>query len=191
MKRLSFAVMLLTFILGSAVVHARFIDALDTTNNFFGEFGGVYASNTSPGEVTLFKTASGDAGINWQNGGAGGTPFSLSTAGDEDVLVVTPVAPVNGGYYSVQILFFSNGNFVSESSLIPDTNSIAPQTNDIAAFAQSLNINATDWFPRIRVLPNPASDSGFTFTELAAIPEPSALMLLPLAALLLMRRHRV
>lgn len=163
--------------------HARFVDNLDTTNSFFGAFGGVIASNTAAGEVTLFKPdpppGGADAGINWRNGGAGGSDFSLSPAGTESVFVINPVTPVNGGYYNVSILFFSNGNFVTEIGLIPDTNLTDGHTNDISLFAYQNGVNATEWFPRIRVLPFDFDgvDRGFTFTQIAAIPEPTSAML--------------
>jgi hypothetical protein len=180
---------------GTPSSEGRFVDALDNTNNFFGAFASpnnaapVYATNTAPSEVTLFKPdpppGGADSGINWRNGGSAGANFSLSTSGSENVLAINPVSPVNGGFYSVQILFFSNGNFVSENTLIPDTNSTAPSTNDIAGFAQSLGVNATDYFVRIRVLPFDfdGADRGFTFTELAAIPEPTPMWLVPAALL--------
>jgi hypothetical protein len=187
-KSLTLTLALLTGGILASTVEARYIDTLDTTDNLFGAFGGLTASASS-GEVTLTKTASGDAGINWQEGGGSGSAFSLSTASDEHVLALSPVTPVNGGFYSVQILFFNGPTFVSENTLIPDTNSILPTTNNIAGFAQSLNITATDWFPRIRLLPFGASDSAFTFTEIAAIPEPNVMALAAFVALAFARRR--
>src|ERR1051325_8450760 len=164
--------------LTTATAQAILVGPLDNTDNFFGHFGGATTIVTAPSEVTIFRNvANVDSGVDWQHNGASGPRLSLSTAGTESVLRIIPVTPVNGGFYTVQILFFSNANFVSENTLIPDTNSTAAQTNDIAAFAQGLGINATDYTVRFRIGPVQDSNSGFTFTEIAAIPEPSACLL--------------
>lgn len=184
--------LLLCAAIGVATTTARayFVDPLDDTNNFFGAFGGVFATNTAPSEVTLFKPdpipGGEDAGIDWRNGGAGGVNFSLSTAGTESVFVIRPVAPVNGGYYNVTILFFSNATLVAQVPLIADTNLSDAHTNDIAAFAFQNGVIADEWYPRIRVLPFDfdGADRGFSFTELAAIPEPTSLALLLVTTML-------
>jgi hypothetical protein len=126
-----------------------------------------------------------DTGVDWQHNGASGPRLALSTALDEHVLAITPVTPVNGGFYTVQILFFDGPTFVSENTLIPDTNSTAPITNNIAGFAHSLGITATDYSVRFRIGPFEDANPGFTFTEIAAIPEPGTMaMVLGVGALL-------
>jgi hypothetical protein len=175
----------------SPPTQAILVDPLDNTNSFFNHFGGSTTVIGPPGEVTIFRNVAGpDSGVDWQHNGASGPRLSLSTAGDEHVMRITPVTDVNGGFYTVQILFFSNTTFVSENTLIPDTNSTAVQRHDIASFAQLLNINATEYFVRFRIGPVGDSNPGFRFTEIAAIPEPSALVLLLSSGLMLFFRMR-
>jgi hypothetical protein len=170
---------------------ALLVDPLDDTDNFFGHFGGATTVVTAPGEVTIFRNvASVDTGVDWQHNGAGGPRLSLSTAGTESVLEITPVTPVNGGFYTVQILFFNGPTFVSENTLIPDTNSTAFQRHDIALFAQTLGITATDYNPRFRIGPFNDPNPGFTFTEITAIPEPSVIALAGAGFLLAMRMRK-
>lgn len=157
---------------------AILVDPLDNANNFFGHFGGATTPVTAPGEVTIFRTvASVDTGVDWQHNGSGGPRLSLSTASDEHRLRITPVTDVNGGFYTVQILFFNGPTFVSENTIIPDTNSTAVQLHDIALFAQQNSISATDYSVRFRIGPFNDPNPGFTFTEITAIPEPGAWML--------------
>ncbi len=155
---------------------AALIDDLNTTNNFFGHFGGAITSNTAPGEVTIFRVAPiVDTGVDWQHNGASGPRLSLDPLDDEGTLTIVPVTPVNGGFYTVQILFFNSGSFVSENTLIPDTNSTAIQMHDIIAFQQSLSLVADEYNVRFRIGPSALTDPGFTFTQLNALsgPEPS------------------
>lgn len=188
LSRIALAVVCLTTA-GAQTASAVFIDPLDTTNNFFNPFGGLTLSASS-GEVTLSRTATNtDALVDWQIGGDGGTRLSLLPSSDEHVLAIRPVTPVNGGFYSVQILFFSNRNFLVEHGLIPDTNSSDPSTNNIAAFAfqngLTPGVNSDEYFVRIRVLPTTSDNSGFTFTEIAAIPEPTSLVFVAVGVSLL------
>jgi len=177
--------------LPTATSHAILVDPLDDTDNFFGHFGGATTTVTAPGEVTIFRNVpSVDTGVDWQHNGSSGPRLSLSTAGDEHRLRITPVTDVNGGFYTVQILFFNGPTFVSENTIIPDTNSTAVQLHDIAYFAQQNSISATDYTVRFRIGPFNDPNPGFTFTEIAAIPEPSTWILVLASGLVLLRIRR-
>jgi hypothetical protein len=160
-------------------------DLLDTTGNFFNSFGGTTALANGNGTVTLTRnTPNIDAGIDWNNAGLN---LSLAT---ENIVTITPVAPVNGGFWSVNLLFFNGNTFVNEVNWIGDTQSTSIFSTDAAQLA---GVGADNYFVRFRIQPSDQSDVGFTFTEISAIPEPApvALVCAGVAALLLIVRCRI
>ena len=167
-----------------ALAQADVIDELDTTNNFFGSFNGTVATNNGDGTVSLIRnTPDVDAGIDWRNGGQAGVNLSLT---GEHLLSITPVAAFNGGYWNASILFFSNETFVGEANWISDNNSLDVRMTNVAQFATSVGgsvTNASHYIVRFRVQPFDQSNVGFTFTQITAVPEPSALLLMLLGAL--------
>ena len=159
-------------------------DLLDTSGNFFNSFGGTTALANGDGTVTLTRnTPNIDAGIDWNNGGANLSPAS------ENILTITPVAPVNSGYWSVNLLFFNGNSFVNEVTWIGDTQSTSTFNTDAAQLA---GVGADNYFVRFRIQPFDQNDVGFTFTEISAVPEPApvALVITGLSALLLIARRR-
>ena len=153
---------------------ASLLDPMDTASNFGGAFNGETATANGDSTVTLTRTqASIDAGINWgRNGGF----LSLS---DESLLTVTPVGPVNGGYYNANILLFnSSGGYLAESHWLGDNNSSAVQTLDVAQFVSDLSQSnpaldaATQYYVRFRIDPFGQAGAGFSFTEISAVPVP-------------------
>ncbi len=169
-------------------LRADLIDTLDTTANFFNSFGGTVASNNLDGTVSLFRTvANQDAGIDWRNGAS-----NLSIL-DEQELTVVPVGQVSGGFWSANILFFSNATFVAEQNWISDTNLSDVRATNIAAFADSAGVgaaNVTDYYVRFRIQPFDQQDVGFTFTTISAVPEPGLGILFLLGGSLLMARRQ-
>lgn len=162
-----------------------FVDTLDTTNNFFSSFGGTAATENGNGTVTLTRnTPNVDAGIDWRNGALN---LSLAT---ENILTITPVTPENGGFWSLNLLFFDNGNFVNEFNWITDTQTTSVLSTNVAEFA---GVGANEYFLRFRIQPFDQSNVGFTFAEIAAVPEVSPVPLVcgGLAILLLIVRRRI
>jgi len=167
----------------TGLVHADVIDPLDDADNFFNSFGGTIATNLIAGEITLIRTTPNvDAGIDWRNGVSN---ISMAT---EYQLTITPVADYNGGYWSANILFFDNGDYLAEHTWLSDNNSTAIRSTNITVFAESVGgsaTNANNYFVRFRAQPFNQSDVGFSFTQITAVPEPSVVLLLLLSATVL------
>ncbi len=161
---------------------ADLIDPLDTTVNFVSTFGGELVTANGDGTVTLTRTvANQDAGATWSRPGG---LLSLTT---ENLLTVTPVGPVNGGYYNANILLFNaTGSYLAESHWLGDNNSTAVQTLDVAQFAANLAQSnpalaaATQYELRFRVDPYGSAGAGFSFDQITAtsVPEPATGLLL-------------
>lgn len=176
------------FALSSLSAFAILIDDMDNTDNFTSGFGGVSASANGDGTVTLQRSiANVDAGIDWRPDGT--FFFDISS---EPLLSVTPTSPENGGFYSTSILFFDGSDsFISEQAWIGDTNSVAVQSLDVENWV-STPVGAEQYFLRFRILPFTSTDGGFTFTQMAAVPEPTVASFLLAGGLLTLmrRRHR-
>ncbi|MDF7799181.1 PEP-CTERM sorting domain-containing protein [Pontiellaceae bacterium B1224] len=161
------------------------VDTLDNTNNISYTFGAASVSdNGGNGIVTLQKTSTNyvDTGMDWQLGGAFGGSM------DVDVYTsvsITPDAPVNGGYYNVNILLYNTvGNYINELVWISDTQDTEKQTvvlSDLINSSEYSESGVASWAMRIRAnLPHEVANSGFGFTEISvnSIPEPAALVLI-------------
>lgn len=174
------------FVLSSLSATAVLIDNMDNTDNFTSGFGGASALANGDGTVTLQRSiANVDAGIDWRPDGT--FFFDISS---EPLLSITPTAPVDGGFYSTSLLFFDGSDsFISEQAWIGDTNSVAIQSLDVATWASTPG-TAEQYVLRIRVLPFNSEDGGFTFTQMAAVPEPTVASLLLAGGLLTMMRRR-
>ncbi len=173
---------------------AALVDPMNDASNFGPTFGGEGVTANGDGTVTLTRTiANQDAGVDWGRQQPGGF-LQLSS---ENLLTLTPVGPVNGGYYNANILLFdSSGTYLSESQWLGDNNSSAVQTLDVAQFAANLAqsnpalANATEYWVRFRIDPWGQAGAGFTYTELTAVPEPgTALLVLAGLPLLWMARR--
>ncbi len=156
---------------------AQLVDPMNDASNFGPTFGGEGVTANGDGTVTLTRTiANQDAGVDWGRQQPGG----FLQLGTENLLTLTPVGPVNGGYYNANILLFnSSGGYLAESQWLGDNNSTSVQTLDVAQFAANLAqsnpalANATEYWVRFRVDPWGSAGAGFTFTELSAVPEPA------------------
>ena len=189
MKR-SYVAVLGAIALAAGMARANITDTMDSTANFDSPFGGETVTANGDGTVTILRNNAGvDAGINWQPGGQ-----NIPIAGNE-LLTITPVAAVSGGYWVPTILLFdSGGNFLGEKPWLGDTNTTAPQTLNIPDFATSKGVSgAAQYYLRLRMDPFNNAGSGFTFTEIdtTAIPEPASVGLIGAGALALLRRPRV
>ncbi|HXE52905.1 MAG TPA: PEP-CTERM sorting domain-containing protein, partial [Tepidisphaeraceae bacterium] len=164
-------------------------DTMDNTNNFHNPFGGEQVTANGDGTVTILRTQSGvDAGIDWMPGGA---PIPVS--GNEN-LTVSPVAPVNGGYW-VPTIFLVDSNGNHEESWLGDTQATQPQEVNIPTFAATFGIVPTSYWLRLRMDPNLSTNVGFTFTQIdtsspVQLPEPASLGMLGLGAVAFVRRRR-
>ncbi len=170
--------------------HAAVIDPLDAIANFSAGFGGTTATDNGDSTVTLTRTvADQDAGIDWMIDGTTRLPLDDG----HNRLELQPVEPVNGGYYSVSLLFFNAGSdFLGEPYWIVDSQSTSLQVlPDIDAFATGNSISgAATWFIRFRIQPFDLADAAFKFDSIAVIPEPAAMTLLAACGLALRRRSR-
>ncbi|MDQ8208048.1 PEP-CTERM sorting domain-containing protein [Coraliomargarita sp. SDUM461003] len=170
---------------------ASFTDTGADASNF-ASFGNMVSS--SDGDlVSLTRTDSGgDAGADWYIGAS--TRLSLFEVDQQNVLNITPSAQIGDGQWQVNILFFDSlGDYINEKNLIAFSNSTAGTSDNIADFATSEGIvGAESYYVRFRTQGD--VNSGFSFTEVAAVPEPSqsALMFggLALVSIFLRRRHR-
>lgn len=182
---------LVTLVGASPLLAAPFTDDFANTDNIVA-FGNISDSATA-GILTLTRTiATGDAGIDWLINGT--DRFSLNGMDQQSILEITPDAAIGDGTWNVNILFFDAlGGFISEDNLIAFSSSTAFTSNDIADFAVSVGAtNAATYQPRIRIQGD--VNSGFDFSQFAAVPEPGqyALMLSTLlaAGTLVYRRRR-
>jgi hypothetical protein len=174
---------------------AQVVDLMNDTSYFGPAFGGETATANGDGTLTLTRTvANQDAGIDWGRQQTGG----FLQIGSANLLTLTPVGPVNGGYYNVDILLFnSSGGYLAEKQWLGDNNSSAVQTLDVAQFVSNLVPSnpslsaATEYWVRFRVDPYGQAGAGFTYTELSAVPEPTTgLFLLTGLPLLWLARRR-
>lgn len=171
-------------------VQAAFIDPLDTAANFNAGFGGTTAVANGDSTVNLTRnTPSVDAGIDWLIGGVTKIPLNAG----HNQLDVLPVAPVNGGFYSISLLFFDNTDtFISEVGWLADSQDTSTQTiPDLSAFAAANSVvDADSWFLRFRIQPFDQTGAAFQFTQIQAVPEPASWSLGALALIALLRRRR-
>jgi hypothetical protein len=178
-------------LLGASAVRADpIIDPLDNANNFTFSFGGTTATPTGNGTVVLTRNnATGDAGIDWAPGAGG----RISLTPDHDTLTITPVQPINGGFYVVNAIFFDATNtFLGERNLIPDTNSTQERSvANLRQFAVDNGFATADrYVVRFRIDPAGQANAAFEFTQLAAVPEPASVGLIGAGLSLLGLRRR-
>ena len=170
---------------------ASFIDyGVDDTN--FSVFGNM-ASSSDGDLVSLTRTDSGgDAGADWYIGAS--TRLSLLEGDQQYILNITPSAQIGNGQWQVNILFFDDiGTYISEENLISFSDSTVATSSNITEFAAAQSVAGADsYFVRFRTQGDVSS--GFSFTEVAAVPEPSQSALLvgflAMGALALRRQKR-
>lgn len=179
--------------LTGALFGAPFVDNLDNTNNLNAFNGLDLNDNGGSGIVSMTRTGVGDEGADWNIGQS--TNLSLEAADQQFILNVNPVAQIGNGDWQVDILFFDGGVFISgsETNLFGFTNSTSPTSNNIADFATINGFTDADAY-LVRLRFQGDIGSGFSFTEIAAVPEPGHFALLvggASLALFAYRRKRV
>lgn len=169
---------------------AVFIDDFANTNNITPQ--GNIDSSVNNNILTLTRTDPLDiALVDWQIGGT--TRFSLDPVDQQNIVQITPSAPVSTGEWKASILFFDDlGTFIDFSDLIAFTNSTAPISSNITTLAADEGLtNADTYFVRIWL--QGAANTGFEFSQFAAIPEPShyaAIASLLVLGMVMLRRRR-
>lgn len=149
---------------------ASFTDNFDDNTNIATFAAG--SESVSENIFTFTRTdAAGDAGADWLIGGT--TRFSLDPADQQDTLKITSDAQVGNGDWAAFILFFdAGGAYLTEETLFAFSNTIGSSVANISTLASSANVTgAEEYFLRMRVQGD--ANSGFEFSQFAAVPEPS------------------
>jgi hypothetical protein len=153
----------------TSLMAAPFVDDGSDTSNFSAFLGGSVSSDGSSISLTR-SAATGDAGADWSIDAS--THFSLDLADQQYLLNITPSAQIGNGDWEVSILFFNDTTYLTEVNLIVYSDSTSATSNNIADFAIAQSQSTADnYLVRFRV--QGEASSGFSFTEVAAVPEPS------------------
>lgn len=187
MKRLIIALA----VSATSVQAAQFVDSGADVSNFFLENS--MTANSDGDVISLVRTVANDDAIaNWYIGAT--TYLSLDEADEQYVLNITPTAQIGNGEWNVNILFFDDSDsYITDINLIGFSANTAFSSYNISEFATSNSVaGAESYFVRFRTQGD--VNSGFSFTEIAAVPEPSQSALLvgalALGALAVRRQRR-
>ena len=159
----------------SVLFGAPFVDNLNNTDNL-APFGGLSLSlgdNMGDSFVTMTRISAGDEGAAWT---MGGVSLSLDPADEQYQLNITPIVQPGNDNWQVNIVFFNEGGaeIGGQPVLISFAESSSSPTSDnIATFAMDNMIeNAASYRVLFRV------GNEYSFTEIAAVPEPGHFALL-------------
>lgn len=154
---------------------ASFTDDFADASNV-SSFGN--ASDSVSGNIlSLTRTDSlGDAGADWLMGGT--TRFSLTPSEQQDTLEITANAQIGDGQWSAFVLFFDgSGAYLSENQLFGFSTDTGLTVANINDFATNESVaGAAEYQVRLRI--QGTASSGFEFSQLAAVPEPSSFALI-------------
>lgn len=177
-------VVAVALVIGAGTAQAL-VDSLDTTGNLEAFGNGETIINNLNGTVTLeLTTTGGDAGMRWRDAG-----LNLAIPG-EHLFTITPTGSSAGANYTVSFGITHNAGF-SELFWLNQETSTSQQSVDVQQFAlNNALVNPTEYFVHIRI--GGPQGAQFTYTEFAAIPEPTTFLLVGagLGALALARRRR-
>ncbi len=180
---------LLTTLLLAAAPFAHgaiFIDDFDNTDSLNGF--GVADYSVSNNILTLTATqGSMEAGVNWFEDQL--VRFSLNPADSQSIFEITPVSAIGDGQWNVSAAFFdSEGAYLDQGQLIGFSNSTSIASVNVNDFAVE---NAASYEILVRI--QASQDSGFTFSQFAAVPEPANMAMLGglLVAMVVLLRRRM
>lgn len=172
---------------------APFIDDFSNSDNIDSGFGAATATATA-GVMTLSRTAAtGDAGVNWFIDQS--TYLSLELSDQQYILEIEPITQISNGTWSPYVLLFDASNtYLDEIQLTGFSSSTSTFVADIADVASAGSYATTPTQYQVRIRAEGLTASGFTFNEIAAVPEPSQFALigglLALTSILIVRRKR-
>ncbi len=137
-------------------------DTLDNTTYLNATLNSSVTAN-GDGTVSMVRTSSGDSVVDWRYSSR--ITFQL----ENDRLEVVPAAPINGGAYSLWILFFnSSQQNIGEKQWVTTTQSVSVQVlPSVARFAAQNGIDTNQiqkFYVRFRIYNN--SGDGFKFDEI-------------------------
>jgi autotransporter-associated beta strand protein len=146
---------------------APYTDNFSNTDNLstFNELSVSVSNNVLTASRTELLA---DSGVNWQPNGTG--VFSLNPDDDQFIFSLSALRPINSGSYVITaILRDINGNFVGELMMQPNSNQTGFLNYDMITLASAAFPTATQWFPRVRILPTSSSDAAFEFGSFGAL----------------------
>ncbi|MGE9295473.1 MAG: PEP-CTERM sorting domain-containing protein [Puniceicoccales bacterium] len=133
---------------------------------------------------------SSGAGVNWYNNGS--PRFSIDAADGENILQITPSAQVGNGEWKTDIYLFNDiGGYLGQLEVFSFSASTNIASSDIANLVALPHPSAAEY--EVRIWLQGDTNSGFEFSQFAAVPEPSHYALLGGAALgliAILRRRR-